>query len=470
MTHYSQTIGGTTHSFDGLVELMAKATPLRSGDELAGCAAASDAERAAAQWALADVPLETFLHELLVPYETDEVTRLIIDSHDRAAFQPISHLTVGGLRDWLLEVAAGDDAATTLRAVAPGLTPEMVAAVSKIMRNQDLIAVARAAVVTAGFRTTVGLPGRLSTRLQPNHPTDDPRGIAAATLDGLLLGCGDAVIGINPATDSPHATSDLLHLLDEIRQRFEIPTQSCVLSHVTTTMELIEAGVPVDLVFQSIAGTEGANASFGVTVPLLREANAAGRSLGRGTVGNNVMYLETGQGSALSAGAHLGTGGRPVDQQTLETRAYAVARDLEPLLVNTVVGFIGPEYLYDGKQIIRAGLEDHFCGKLLGLPMGVDVCYTNHAEADQDDMDTLLTLLGAAGAAFVIAVPGADDVMLGYQSLSFHDALYVRQVLGLRPAPEFEAWLHRLGMTDAAGRVLPVDAAASPLRALTGAL
>ncbi|MGW6378268.1 ethanolamine ammonia-lyase subunit EutB [Rhodococcus sp. NPDC055112] len=470
MTRYSQTIGGTTHSFDGLVELMAKATPLRSGDELAGCAAASDAERAAAQWALADVPLDRFLHELLVPYETDEVTRLIIDSHDRTAYQSISHLTVGGLRDWLLEVAAGDDAAATLRAVAPGLTPEMVAAVSKIMRNQDLIAVARAAVVTAGFRTTVGLPGRLSTRLQPNHPTDDPRGIAAATLDGLLLGCGDAVIGINPATDSPHATSDLLHLLDEIRQRFEIPTQSCVLSHVTTTMELIEAGVPVDLVFQSIAGTEGANASFGVTVPLLREANAAGRSLGRGTVGNNVMYLETGQGSALSAGAHLGTGGRPVDQQTLETRAYAVARDLEPLLVNTVVGFIGPEYLYDGKQIIRAGLEDHFCGKLLGLPMGVDVCYTNHAEADQDDMDTLLTLLGAAGTAFVIAVPGADDVMLGYQSLSFHDALYVRQVLGLRPAPEFEAWLHRLGMTDAAGRVLPVDAAASPLRALTGAL
>ncbi|AQA23349.1 ethanolamine ammonia lyase large subunit family protein [Rhodococcus sp. MTM3W5.2] len=406
MTRYSQQIGGTTHTFDGLVELMAKATPLRSGDELAGCAAASDAERAAAQWALADVPLDRFLHELLVPYETDEVTRLIIDSHDRAAYQSISHLTVGGLRDWLLEVAAGDGAAATLRAVAPGLTPEMVAAVSKIMRNQDLIAVARAAVVTAGFRTTVGLPGRLSTRLQPNHPTDDPRGIAAATLDGLLLGCGDAVIGINPATDSPHATSDLLHLLDEIRQRFEIPTQSCVLSHVTTTMELIEAGVPVDLVFQSIAGTEGANASFGVTVPLLREANAAGRSLGRGTVGNNVMYLETGQGSALSAGAHLGTGGRPVDQQTLETRAYAVARDLEPLLVNTVVGFIGPEYLYDGKQIIRAGLEDHFCGKLLGLPMGVDVCYTNHAEADQDDMDTLLTLLGAAGTAFVIAVPG----------------------------------------------------------------
>ncbi|MFC9433331.1 ethanolamine ammonia-lyase subunit EutB [Nocardia sp. NPDC057030] len=469
MTCYTQQLGGTTYQFDGLVELLAKATPLRSGDELAGCAASSDAERAAAQWALAEVPLTRFLNEPVVPYETDEVTRLIIDTHDRVAFQPISHLTVGGLRDWLLAVAAGPGAAAVLRAVSPGLTPEMVAAVSKIMRNQDLIAVARAAVVTAGFRTTVGLPGTLATRLQPNHPTDDPRGIAAATLDGLLLGCGDAVIGINPATDSPQATADLLSLLDEVRVRFDIPTQSCVLSHVTTTIGLIEAGAPVDLVFQSVAGTEGANAGFGVHISLLREGNEAGRSLRRGTVGDNVMYLETGQGSALSAGAHFGTGGKPVDQQTLEARAYAVARDLDPLLVNTVVGFIGPEYLYDGKQIIRAGLEDHFCGKLLGLPMGVDVCYTNHAEADQDDMDTLLTLLGAAGCAFVIAVPGADDVMLGYQSLSFHDALYARRVLNLRPAPEFESWLSGLGMIDAAGRVLPVEPLASPLRALAGA-
>ncbi|GAA5107000.1 ethanolamine ammonia-lyase subunit EutB [Nocardia iowensis] len=469
MTCYTQQLGGTSYRFDGLVELLAKATPLRSGDELAGCAAGSDAERAAAQWALAEVPLTRFLDEPVVPYETDEVTRLIIDTHDRVAFQPISHLTVGGLRDWLLAVTAGDSAAEILRAVAPGLIPEMVAAVSKIMRNQDLIAVARAVEVTAGFRTTVGLPGTLATRLQPNHPTDDPRGIAAATLDGLLLGCGDAVIGINPATDSPQATADLLSLLDEVRVRFDIPTQSCVLSHVTTTIGLIEAGAPVDLVFQSVAGTEGANAGFGVNISLLREGNEAGRSLRRGTVGDNVMYLETGQGSALSAGAHFGTGGKPVDQQTLEARAYAVARDLDPLLVNTVVGFIGPEYLYDGKQIIRAGLEDHFCGKLLGLPMGVDVCYTNHAEADQDDMDTLLTLLGAAGCAFVIAVPGADDVMLGYQSLSFHDALYARRVLNLRPAPEFEAWLSGLGMIDAAGRVLPVEPLASPLRALAGA-
>ncbi|GAA2010872.1 ethanolamine ammonia-lyase subunit EutB [Nocardioides kribbensis] len=464
---YSQHLGGTTYAFDGLVDLMAKATPVRSGDQLAGCAAESDEQRAAAAWALADVALDTFLTEELVPYDSDEVTRLILDGHDRAAYAPVSHLTVGGLRDWLLQTCTRPDAAAVLAALAPGLTPEMVAAVSKIMRNQDLIAVGRAARVTSAFRTTIGLPGRLATRLQPNHPTDDPRGIAAATLDGLLLGCGDAVIGINPATDSPEATATLLHLLDDIRQRYEIPTQSCVLSHVTTTIELVERGAPVDLVFQSVAGTEGANAGFGVTLDLLREGNEAGRSLRRGTVGDNVMYLETGQGSALSAGAHLGVGGRPVDQQTLEARAYAVCRMLDPLLVNTVVGFIGPEYLYDGKQIVRAGLEDHFCGKLLGLPMGVDVCYTNHAEADQDDMDTLLTLLGTAGASFVIAVPGADDVMLGYQSLSFHDVLYLRQVQGLRPAPEFEAWLDGLGMLGDAGRILPTDLDASPLRELT---
>lgn len=465
MTIYRQSLGGTGYAFDGLVELLAKATPRRSGDELAGCAARSDAERAAAQWALAEVPLREFLTEPVVPYETDEVTRLIIDTHDRAAFAPIAQLSVGGLRDWLLSAAARADTAA-LTAVSPGLTPEMVAAVSKLMRNQDLIAVARAMRVRSGFRTTIGLPGTLATRLQPNHPTDDPRGIAAAVLDGLLLGCGDAVIGVNPATDSPSATADLLRLLDEVRLRYDIPTQSCVLAHVTTTLDLIASGAPVDLVFQSIAGTEGANSGFGVNISLLREAAEAGRSLRRGTVGDNVMYFETGQGSALSAGAHLGTGGKPVDQQTLEVRAYGVARALDPLLVNTVVGFIGPEYLYDGKQIIRAGLEDHCCGKLLGLPMGVDVCYTNHAEADSDDMDTLLTLLGAAGAAFVIAVPGADDVMLGYQSLSFHDALYARAVLGLDPAPEFAAWLDRLGLRDADGRIREVPPLSSPLRAL----
>ncbi|NDK92247.1 ethanolamine ammonia-lyase subunit EutB [Gordonia desulfuricans] len=463
---YRQTLRGHTYEFTGLVDVLAKATPARSGDELAGCAAESDAQRAAAAWVLADLPLTVFLEQAVVPYETDEITRLIIDTHDRTAFAPLAQLTVGGLRDWLLEQVVAPDGARRLREVGPGLTPEMVAAVSKLMRNQDLVAVARRIEVTAAFRTTIGVPGRLATRLQPNHPTDDPRGIAAGMLDGLLLGSGDAVVGINPATDSPQATTALLELLDDIRMRYDIPMQSCVLSHVTTTIGLIEQGAPVDLVFQSVAGTEGANRGFGVDLAILREADEAGRSLGRGTVGSNVMYLETGQGSALSAGAHLGTDGRPVDQQTLEARAYAVARELRPLLVNTVVGFIGPEYLYDGKQIIRAGLEDHFCGKLLGLPMGVDVCYTNHAEADQNDMDTLLSLLGLAGVAFVITVPGADDIMLGYQSLSFHDALYLRNVLGLRAAPEFETWLQRQGMADSGGRILPLDPSQSPLRGL----
>lgn len=463
---YTQSMRGHTYRFTNLVDVMAKATPARSGDELATCAAESDAERAAAAWALADVPLAGFLEEMVVPYETDEVTRLIIDTHDRAAFAPVSHLTVGGFRDWLLDQVTEPDSTERIRALSPGLTPEMVAAVSKLMRNQDLIAVARRIEVTSGFRTTIGLPGRLATRLQPNHPTDNPRGIVAGLLDGLLLGCGDAVVGINPATDSPLAAATLLQLLDEVRLRFDIPMQSCVLSHVTTTVGLIEKGLPVDLVFQSIAGTEGANRGFGVDITMLWEANEAGRSLRRGTVGENVMYFETGQGSALSSGTHIGTDGRPVDQQTLEARAYGVARALEPLLVNTVVGFIGPEYLYDGKQIIRAGLEDHFCGKLLGIPMGVDVCYTNHTEADQNDMDTLLSLLGLAGVAFVITVPGADDIMLGYQSLSFHDALYLRDVMGLRAAPEFEAWMQRIGMADSGGRVLPLDPARSPLRGL----
>ncbi|SKU09841.1 Ethanolamine ammonia-lyase, large subunit [Mycobacteroides abscessus subsp. massiliense] len=466
MSTFRHIAGPVTYQFGSLAEVLAKASPPRSGDELAGCAAHSDAERAAARWVLAEVPLAAFLTEEIVPYDTDEVTRLIIDSHDAAAFAVISHLTVGDFRDWLLETIAKPHGAQILKEVSPGLTPEMVAAVSKLMRNQDLIAVGAAVRNHSAFRTTIGLPGTLATRLQPNHPTDDARGIAAATLDGLLLGCGDAVIGINPATDSPHAAGDLLRLIDDIRLRFDIPTQSCVLAHVTTTIELIERNLPVDLVFQSIAGTEGANESFGVNLALLREANEAGRSLSRGTVGNNVMYLETGQGSALSAGAHLGVGGVAVDQQTLEARAYAVAREVEPLLVNTVVGFIGPEYLYDGKQIIRAGLEDHFCGKLLGLPMGVDVCYTNHAEADSDDMDVLLTVLTAAGVAFVIAVPGADDVMLGYQSLSFHDALFARRTFGLRPAPEFNDWLERMGMLERDGGLREIAVSDSPLRAL----
>jgi ethanolamine ammonia-lyase large subunit len=436
---FAYTTGNIRYRFPGLRELLAKATPQRSGDVLAGVAARSAEERVAAQFVLADLPLTHFLSEHVVPYEADEVTRLIADTHDAQAFAPIQSFTVGELRDWLLSDEATSE---RLTALAPGLTPEMAAAVSKLMRVQDLILAAAKIRVVTRFRTTVGLPGRLSARLQPNHPTDDPMGIAASILDGLLLGSGDAVIGINPAGDDVAVTARLLRLIDGLRQRFQIPAQSCVLAHVTTQLAALAAGAPVDLIFQSIAGTEAANRSFGVSLALLREAHDAGRSLRRGevcadgTVGDNVMYFETGQGSALSANAHHG-----VDQQTLEARAYAVARHFRPMLVNTVVGFIGPEYLYDSKQITRAGLEDHFCGKLLGLPMGCDVCYTNHAEADQDDMDALLTLLGAAGVNYVMGVPGADDVMLNYQSTSYHDALYLRRVLGLRPAPEFEAWL-----------------------------
>jgi len=448
MSPWSCNVGGQRHTFASLRELMAKATPRRSGDELAGLAVESAEERVAAQLCLAEVPLARFREELLIPYETDEVTRLIVDTHDAAAFAPVAGLTVGGFRDWLLRYETDDKA---LAALAPGLMPEMVAAVSKLMGNQDLILVAQKRRVVTAFRSTVGLPGRLSVRLQPNHPTDDPKGIAAAIVDGLLYGCGDAVIGINPATDSVPAVETLLRLLDELIARYAIPTQSCVLAHVTTQLEALRHGAPVDLVFQSIAGTEAANKSFGIGLSLLAEARAAALSLGRGTVGSNVMYFETGQGSALSAGAHHG-----VDQQTCEVRAYAVARHFSPLLVNTVVGFIGPEYLYDGKQIIRAGLEDHFCGKLLGLPMGVDVCYTNHAEADQDDMDTLLTLLGVAGCNYIMGVPGADDIMLGYQSTSFHDSHYLRQALGLKPAPEFEAWLEKMRIAAGGRRLLPI--------------
>ena len=453
--------GGETHSFAHLRDLLACASPRRSGDELAGLAATSDRRRIAARKALADVPLRHFLEELVVPYEDDEVTRLIVDTHDRAAFAPVASLTVGEFREWLL---AWETDAAALTAVAPGLTPEMVAAVSKLMSNGDLISVAARMRVVTRFRSTIGLEHRLASRLQPNHPTDDLAGIAAATIDGLAFGMGDAVIGVNPAGDSVEGCMEILRLLDELRQRLDIPTQSCVLSHVTTTIAAIEKGAPVDLVFQSIAGTEAANAGFGVTLCLLAEAREAALSLRRGTLGNDVMYFETGQGAALSADAHHG-----VDQQTVEARAYAVARAFPPLLVNTVVGFIGPEYLFDAKQIIRAGLEDHFCGKLLGLPMGVDVCYTNHAEADQDDMDNLAILLTAAGVNFLIAVPGADDIMLNYQSLSHHDLLRLRHQFGRRPTPEFEAWLSRMGLLDSSGRVPPLSASSAGLQRLIGA-
>ena len=437
---YRQIINTTSYSFDDLRDLLAKATPPRSGDRLAGVAADSAEQMIAARMALADVPLKQFLNEAVVPYEDDEVTRLIIDSHDAPSFAAVSSLTVGGFRDWLLSDAATGE---TLSKLARGITPEMAAGVSKLMRNQDLILVAKKCAVTSAFRNTIGLKGRMSVRLQPNHPFDDARGITASILDGILLGSGDACIGINPASDDPAIIGNLLRLLDGIIARLQIPTQGCVLTHVTTTLGLIGQGAPVDLVFQSVAGTEAANRSFGVDLALLREAREAGLSLRRGTVGDNVMYFETGQGSALSANAH-----HNVDQQTCEARAYAVARAFDPLLVNSVVGFIGPEYLYDGKEIIRAGLEDHFCGKLLSLPLGVDVCYTNHAEADQDDMDNLLTLLAAAGVTFIMGVPGADDVMLNYQSTSFHDALYIRDLFGLKRAPEFDDWLVRSGLAD----------------------
>jgi ethanolamine ammonia-lyase large subunit len=448
MRPFHAQVGQRSFTFDNLTTLLAKASPLRSGDVLAGIAAESDQERVAAQIALAEAPLVQFLCDPIIPYDEDEVTRLIVDSHDRAAFEPIGNMTVGELRDWLLGYETNGE---TLGQLAAGLTPEMVAAVSKLMRNQDLILVASKCRVVTRFRNTLGLPGRLSIRLQPNHPTDDPAGIGASILDGLLYGCGDAVIGINPATDSVGTVIRLLNMLAELIDRYQIPTQSCVLAHVTTQLAAIEQGAPVDLVFQSIAGTEAANAGFGVDLKLLEEAQQAARSLARGTLGTNVMYFETGQGSCLSAEAHHG-----VDQQTLEARAYAVARRFEPLLVNTVVGFIGPEYLYDGKQIIRAGLEDHFCGKLLGLPMGCDVCYTNHAEADQDDMDNLLTLLAVAGCNYFMGVPGADDIMLNYQSTSFHDSHYLRQLLGLRPAPEFEQWLKDMQVVTGENRLQPI--------------
>ncbi len=458
MVRYRHQIGKRHYQFKDLVDVLAKASPARSGDFLSGIAAQNDEERVAAQMVLAETPLDRFLEEPIIPYNDDEVTRLLFDEHDNESYQPIRGLTVGEFRDWLL---AYETTADSLTALSPGLLPEMVAAVSKLMRNQDLILVAGKCSVISKFRNTIGLPGRLSIRLQPNHPTDDPEGIGASILDGLMYGCGDAVIGINPATDNIDGIERLLNNLDQFIQRFQIPTQSCVLAHITTQMEAMQRGAPLDLVFQSITGTEAANASFGINLAMLSEVREAALALKRGSVGDNVMYFETGQGSCLSAGADYG-----VDQQTLEARAYGVARKFKPLLVNTVVGFIGPEYLFDGKQIIRAGLEDHFCGKLLGLPMGCDVCYTNHAEADQDDMDNLMTLLAVAGCSYFMGVPGADDIMLNYQSTSFHDSQYLRQVLGLKPAPEFEEWLTNMGITDGSSKLLPVHSEHPLLKAM----
>lgn len=431
------------YHFRSLGEVLAKASPERSGDRLAGIAACDENERVAAQSCLSDILLNDFVTEPVIPYEQDEVTRLICDSWSPESFQRISHHTIGSFREFLLDQSTTDE---ELALISPGLLPEMVAGVSKIMRNQDLIAVSKKIEVITRFRSTVGKKGHLSIRLQPNHPTDDLKAITAAIIDGVLYGCGDAVIGINPATDSLERMMELQTLLARIIEGLEIPTQSCVLGHVTHQIDAIEKGSPVDLVFQSIAGTELTNKSFGITAALLKEAQEAALSLGR--AGNQVMYFETGQGSCLSARGHHG-----LDQQTLEVRAYAFARLFNPFLVNSVVGFIGPEYLYDGKQITRAGLEDHFCGKLLRLPMGCDVCYTNHAQADQDDMDNLLTLLGVAGCNYFMGVPGADDIMLNYQSSSFHDANYLRETLRLRPSPEFDEWLKNVGIFDENGKL-----------------
>jgi ethanolamine ammonia-lyase large subunit len=443
---YSTSIGQTLYRFDSLKELLAKATPERSGDQLAGVAANGPVERLAAQMVLADVPLRTFIQQDILGVDGDEITDLIFARHDPIAFAPIAHLTVGEFREWLLAPTATSDVLAKLRT---GLTPEMVAAVSKIMRIQDLIAVAAKCRVVTKFNNTLGLEGHLATRNQPNHPTDDSRGILASAVDGLMMGTGDAMIGVNPATDTVEDYIRVVSLLDKLCQTLEIPTQHCCLGHVTVALKAMDLGAPVDLVFQSVAGSQKANQGFGVSLSILREAHEAALALGRGTIGNDVMYFETGQGAALSADAHFG-----MDQQTIETRAYAVAREFKPLLVNTVVGFIGPEYLFDGKQIIRAGLEDHFCGKLFGLPMGVDVCYTNHADADQQDMDNLLVSLCAAGTNFVICVPGSDDIMLNYQSLSPHDAIFARETLGRPPAPEFSAWMQKMGVTDAKGHML----------------
>ena len=449
------TIDSTRYAFADLKDLLAKASPARSGDALAGVAARSAAERVAARMVLADLPLRRFLTEALIPYESDEITRLIVDHHDAAAFAPLVSLTVGEFREWLLGDAA---TAESLAAVAPGLTPEMAAAASKLMRNQDLVAVARKCRVVTAFRDTLGLPGRMSVRLQPNHPTDDPRGIAASILDGLMYGTGDAVIGINPASDSLPAARHPLAPARRPHPALRDPHAE-LRPHPRDATDPRHRSAARPSTWCSSrwrAPRPPTRASASIWLSCARPATRRSPSAAA-RWGTNVMYFETGQGSALSADAHHG-----VDQQTCEARAYAVARHFEPLLVNTVVGFIGPEYLYDGKQIIRAGLEDHFCGKLLGLPMGCDICYTNHAEADADDMDSLLTMLGAAGVNFIMGVPGADDVMLGYQSTSFHDAALPAR----RPRPPPRAGVRSLARPGCTSPTTP--AACCPPRAGTG--
>lgn len=448
---YSQTIRNERFVFPDLRDLLAKANETKSGDELAGIAARSESERVAAKWALADVTLGQIVQQPVIDPAVDDVSQLILDTLDRQIFQPIENQTVGEFREWLLDDAVEN---AELQAIRWGLTPEIVAAVTKLMSNKELVLVASKIRNVTRCRNTLGARGVLGIRVQPNHPADDVAGIILSTLDGLLFGCGDAVIGINPAAESVESVSRILLAVDRLIEACDIPTQACCLAHITTQLACAARGVPVDLLFQSIAGTQAANTGFGVTLSLLREGREQILEQHRGRsvnwVGDDVMYFETGQGSALSSDSHQG-----VDQLTLEARAYGVARTLNPFLVNSVVGFIGPEYLYDERQIVRAGLEDHFMGKLLGLPMGVDVCYTNHAVADQNSADNLLLLLAAAGCNYFMGVPCADDVMLNYQSTSFHDAVLVRKLFGLHPAPEFEAWLESRGVYQNGQLALP---------------
>lgn len=439
---FSHTTRGERFVFADLRDLFAKANEPKSGDALAGIGARSERERAAAKLALADVPLGVIVDNPLLDPDADDVSRLAFDTHDRALFGRLRSLTVGEFREFLLADTTDGE---VLRRLRWAITPEVAAAVTKLMGNKELVYVAAKVRNVTRCRNTLGGRGVFGVRVQPNHPTDDLTGILVAAVDGLLYGCGDAVIGVNPATDSVDSVSAILHGLDRLIASLDVPTQACCLAHVTTQLACLDRGAPVDLLFQSIAGTQAANASFGVTLDLLREGRErvleSHRSRDVAWAGGQVMYFETGQGSALSAEAHHG-----VDQLTLEARAYGIARAFDPFLVNTVVGFIGPEYLYDERQIVRAGLEDHFMGKLLGLPMGVDVCYTNHAEADQNSADNLLLLLAAAGCNYVMGVPCSDDVMLNYQSTSYHDAATVRELFGLTPAPEFLAWLETRGI------------------------
>jgi ethanolamine ammonia-lyase large subunit len=429
-------------AFADLRAVFAAANEEKSGDQLAGIAARTERERVAAKLVLAELTLGEIVDHPLIDPDADEVSRLIGDSLDRDTFESIRGLTVGAFRDWILDDATTGEA---LAAIRSGLTPEVAAATAKLMSNKDLVLAASKVRVLTRCRNTMGQRGVLGIRVQPNHPSDDLGGILLSSADGLLYGCGDAMIGVNPAAESVDVAEGIFRALDRLIETLEIPTQACCLAHITTQLDCLDRGAPVDLLFQSVAGTQAANASFGIDLALLREGHQRVREHHRGRdvawAGEQAMYFETGQGSALSAGAHHG-----VDQLTLEARAYGVARAFDPFLVNSVVGFIGPEYLHDERQIIRAGLEDHFMGKLLGLPMGVDVCYTNHASADQNSADNLLLLLAAAGCNYVMGVPCSDDVMLNYQSTSFHDALAVRRLFGLRPAPEFAAWLEARGL------------------------